>query len=614
MLLATTGAWAQTAITAVSDLNNTSFYTIKSVNRGYLYYDATHPDNVTSSSHTNIVDATPTNEEGTTTEQFAFLHGDYTPAGQYYLYNRAAQKFVSWAGGETVALTLTAEPQCTWSVDANSTYFTIKVPGTNQQYINITNWNAQYGCKVFATSADEGNKMTITDVCTAADDANAALAKVKLKEGKALMQTGLGYPQTTSEAYTTLDGMAYESATLADVEAAVQAYIECTDITLPVSGKAYTIKAWWKTRELPLTFFDAQVSGVFQGRVNVYAPNSTEGVEATKFLCQEVDGKYLFVSDNGYYFGWQGDTGTPQYTALTYSADQLFYVKKAYIDNRGDARNNVTVSELFGKLCLQSAGANGEHNMMFSFNTKKYHSAYAHDTYYSDNAHTVYFILEEVPEADYTTNVIDVNAAAGLNGSYVATYYAPYATVLPADYTAYTINTVDATAGRAIMTPVEGDIPANTGVIVMAPAAGQARLFLSTTNPAAIDGNKLRGSVGVSYPGAATAYVLAKGAETGVGLYRPQANKDADGNDATGTDATCFKNNAGKAYLFSGDEPQNGRALSFYFGGTETGIEETGEAGGVQPGNATTVYDLSGRRVQRMGKGLYIVNGKKMVK
>ena len=40
VLLTTVGAWAQ--ITALSQLKNTSSYTVKSVNRGFLYYDSTN--------------------------------------------------------------------------------------------------------------------------------------------------------------------------------------------------------------------------------------------------------------------------------------------------------------------------------------------------------------------------------------------------------------------------------------------------------------------------------------------------------------------------------------------------------------------------------------------
>jgi hypothetical protein len=71
-----------------------------------------------------------------------------------------------------------------------------------------------------------------------------------------------------------------------------------------------------------------------------------------------------------------------------------------------------------------------------------------------------------------------------------------------------------------------------------------------------------------------------------------------------------FKNNAGKAYLPASAVPAGARFLSFDFG-TETAIESI--EGAENAANAV-IYDLSGRRVQKVQKGLYIVNGVKVIK
>ncbi len=155
---------------------NTSAYTIKSVNRGYLYYDANNAGSVTSSSHgSSIVDATPT---GATNEQFAFLRTENTAENQYYLYSIGASQFVTYTGNNGVKLELTDAPACTWTLDASGDYYGIKVPGTSNTYINITNWQAVNGCKVFGTGLDEGNKMTLTEVATALD-LSAAIALIE---------------------------------------------------------------------------------------------------------------------------------------------------------------------------------------------------------------------------------------------------------------------------------------------------------------------------------------------------------------------------------------------------------------------------------------------------
>ena len=124
--------------------------------------------------------------------------------------------------------------------------------------------------------------------------------------------------------------------------------------------------------------------------------------------------------------------------------------------------------------------------------------------------------------------------------------------------------------------------------------------------------NLLEGSVTNTYV-QGDAYVLSApdGVES-VGLYKALLNKDANGESGD----THFKNNAGKAYLPASAltaEAAESRFFLFSFGDDmETGITET-ENGNVKTEN-TEVYDLSGRRVQGAQKGIFIVNGKKVVR
>jgi hypothetical protein len=129
------------------------------------------------------------------------------------------------------------------------------------------------------------------------------------------------------------------------------------------------------------------------------------------------------------------------------------------------------------------------------------------------------------------------------------------------------------------------------------------------------DNNKLKGSFTNTYV-EGDAYVLAKptigGIVQEVGLYKALLNKNANGE----TGDTHFLNNAGKAYLPASAltaEAAESRFFLFSFGDDmETGITET-ENGNVKTEN-TEVYDLSGRRVQGAQKGIFIVNGKKVVR
>ncbi len=608
-LLSVAGAWAATAITSVADLKNTSAYTIKSVSRGFLFHDATKPGYVCSSTQTTsaIVDATPANDGKTPIEQFAFLRTENTPASQYYLYNMGVGKYVTSSGNEGV-IEFTDTPKSTWSVTVHGSYFLLHYLDRNNTTICVTGWAPQgTGCKLaINASIDDGNKMTITEVLTGATFAEqlAAIEKyevsiLKANATTALNLIGLGYPASNAQERTVLSNAINNTeTTYAQLQTALDNYYACTNVELPISGKAYTINAWWPNgTELPMTFFASKEEGVYTGYDNGYAPK--EGATAVKFACQEVDGKSLFVSDNGYYLGWQAD-GKENNCSQTYNADQLLGLVKAYIStSEGSAQDNVAVKDLFGKFCLQSTDG---HNLMFSLSTKKYHNGNPGSTYCSNGAHTVYFALAEA--SDYTTNVLNVNTAATMkDGSYVATYFAPYAVALPDGYKAYTINEVG--NGKAYLTQVEGDVPSNTGVIITAPSSGQVTLGLSTANSASIADNRLLGSVTDAYV-AGDAYVLAKGTG-GVGLYKAELDKDADGNVGN----SHFKNNAGKAYLPASAITYGARYFVFDFE-TETGIENIEGAENVN-GNVA-IYNLSGRRIQNAQKGIYIVNGKKLIK
>jgi hypothetical protein len=74
---------------------------------------------------------------------------------------------------------------------------------------------------------------------------------------------------------------------------------------------------------------------------------------------------------------------------------------------------------------------------------------------------------------------------------------------------------------------------------------------------------------------------------------------------------TAFLNNGFKAYLPASVFTAGARFLVFDFGGTETAIEGIeGENGNVK----TEIYDLAGRRVQNAQKGVFVVNGKVVIK
>ena len=65
---------------------------------------------------------------------------------------------------------------------------------------------------------------------------------------------------------------------------------------------------------------------------------------------------------------------------------------------------------------------------------------------------------------------------------------------------------------------------------------------------------------------------------------------------------------AGKAYLLASDVPAEARSLNFLFADNATGIN--GISSELQNGE---FYNLQGQRVETPTKGLYIVNGTKVI-
>ena len=202
-------------------------------------------------------------------------------------------------------------------------------------------------------------------------------------------------------------------------------------------------------------------------------------------------------------------------------------------------------------------------------------------------------------DAWYGIRVKSIEAKIGSTG--YATIHLPFGVTLPSesDLKAYAVTT--AGDGFATLTEVES-IPANEGVILKGTANKSYTLTIDD-NAAWEEGftNLLSGS-NTHENISKEAYVLSKPEGEEVGLYKAAM--------AGGT----WLNNDNKAYLLVENVTNtegNARFLSFDFG-TETGLDVIK---GTEPASSeSVVYDLSGRRVRNAQKGMYIVNGKKVIK
>lgn len=171
-------------------------------------------------------------------------------------------------------------------------------------------------------------------------------------------------------------------------------------------------------------------------------------------------------------------------------------------------------------------------------------------------------------------------------------------------------------SGNAITLAEQSVIPANTGVVLEYQEGAEMEngcvyLQIKETTLTNVK-SQLCGTLADSYVDG-DGYILAKPGEYETGFYKAMKNFTVAENGtgtkvAEGAKGTHFLNNGFKAYL---PAPVSGARFYVFDFGTETGIDELkGENGNVK----SEVYDLAGRRVQNVQKGLYIVNGKKVIK
>lgn len=139
-------------IAAVSDLNNTTAYTIKSINRGFIYYvaDPGTTEYLWSSLHTTLTDTTL---GGSKNQWFAFLRGICTAAGSYCLYRVPAAKFAGQSV-DSYELMLSEQPAeaITFAQATKNSVAGFVVEFSNGKSINITNWQAVHRCKVITAA------------------------------------------------------------------------------------------------------------------------------------------------------------------------------------------------------------------------------------------------------------------------------------------------------------------------------------------------------------------------------------------------------------------------------------------------------------------------------
>jgi hypothetical protein len=386
----------------------------------------------------------------------------------------------------------------------------------------------------------------------------------------------------TDEVIATYKEAATAAMTAAEIDAAKAVVFASTERNMPVSGKAYTFKNVHKdgTTVCWFTYGSGQLT------------LTTDESKATPFVCRLLDnGKYVFVCNDCKYLAWRGTTGTGtrdvyDNTSAAYTDVEIRKMTTGdYIDS--DQTNTCYVN-VYARRDANNIGCLIVQKSDLTFNNSS-------APYYKDNYSSA-IIMEEAPYAN-TPKLNSVGEgellSEDLHNTYMATFSAPFPTVVPEGVTAY-YATKDVEYVNLNAIAAADAIPANTGVIlvsenngnaVMLPAAGE-------TEANATD-NLLGHSAGAdkNMDGINNAYLLTNGGQ-GVGFYRCTGGTLA----------------ANKSYLQLDGSLQTVRIR---LGNNATGIESTIEK---DTQDSIVIYDIMGRRVKNLGKGIYIVNGKKIIK
>lgn len=181
------------------------------------------------------------------------------------------------------------------------------------------------------------------------------------------------------------------------------------------------------------------------------------------------------------------------------------------------------------------------------------------------------------------------------NGKHYATYYLPFAAKAPEGVKAYA--GIVSNGSVKLTEYANGVIPANKGVLLVSDNATSATFTLANDADVTAIDNDLKGvTAATELTGVDNSErVRIFSTKDGVaGFYKPNSN------------ITSLA--ANKAYVMA---PATEGALALNFGGNVTGINSVSDNAAMP--NNVEIYDLAGRRVNHAVKGVYVVNGKKII-
>ena len=506
-------------------------------------------------------------------------------------------KLTIWTGGDYV------EPSNQWAltkVEANNIYNVVcNIAGGYVTY-NTTSEKAKNGGFFNIATAPAAGDFTAKELegydaavsiegKTIKVNYTYNLATVKQLATEALSKAGVGYPTTTAATRTALE-QAVKGTDASAIANALDAFKTSTnEIQMPEDGKAYRIKVPYISGTANYLYCNGEKIG---NKANDESTNANDLV----FVCHIVNGKYMFATNYGTYLSWadSGDANksySKSAQTSTYIVQNDWTIEPATLDKGAGSVSLTDRADVFGLVQMKALGKDGQTTYYLNSRINdafisQYPTDKFYDTGWNNQARSCYYQFEEV---EYP-NTITFHDATGINGvSHIATFSAPFATIIPAGVKAYYVS---AKGAEATMTAIEAQaIPANQGVILTSESGAAATMVPAAGETAAtITGNQLGHSAGAEMAlTAGEGYILGNGTE-GTAFYPCKAGSLP----------------MNKAYLLGNGESS---AIVMNFGNAVTGINTIAASASAK----APIFDLSGRRVVKATKGLYIQNGKKFI-
>ena len=536
----------------------------------------------------------------------------------YYIYNVSTNKFVGKTStAEADLLSLVERPNldnCVWkfrksehtqsNIDEYNRYDgTFPFSITNGNYYLTISDASMAGVKTYA-DVDAGSRFQLivadkttdfTAACNTVKDYETQTRKTQIENIVASHFGELGYP--TREAWNTYTEAVANAQQVSVVNTALETMLAVNNLVYPTDGQAYYIRPVNRgatNRKTYRLYYGADQ------KLNIGNESSDDA--ASIFYCHRVgEHKYIFTNNAGKYMRFRADeksfNGDESGFAAEYGTEQIFtlYPMQNVVDDVDIPSNNITKGDLnqLGLFLLQGqleSGSSNQHYLMAKTSDNTFHNGRKEQILYTTSGNTCAFYLEA---ADQKNKIKTTALTVGTVSANVATYSSPFPVKLPKGVDAYIAKQE---GENIVLQQITGALPANTGVILSSETTNEYIPTARTTEDLATEteGNMLVATTGNAVETNVNAYILSKNGNTAV--FKKLKS-----------DARTIAQY--KAYLEL-NGAQSAQLMKFAFAGSDlTGIQNVTETSA----KSNTAYDLAGRKVGKLQKGIYIVNGKKVI-